>query len=72
MGYKLPVSVCDALNGTRVQNLAHLAQLVDACTERFLNFDLRGGRTITLDRQEAVLHNPRILQTHAIPSDRSL
>jgi len=29
-----------ALNGTKVQNMQHLVQLVDCCEQQYLHFDL--------------------------------
>ncbi len=46
------------------------ADMVDTCSNQYLNFGLEGGRLITLDRLEAVLHGPKIMQVNAIASDR--
>ncbi len=54
----------------QVRNLRHLAAMVDANTEQYLNFGLEGGRLITLDRHEALRFGPQILQTNAISGDR--
>lgn len=45
----LPV---ETFNSAPVQNLAHLAHLVDSSDDPYLNFGLDGGRFITLDRQQ--------------------
>jgi hypothetical protein len=51
-GYKLAMLPVDTFNTTPVQNLAHLAHLVDSSDDPYLNFGLDGGRFITLDRQQ--------------------
>ncbi|MEW5310963.1 MAG: hypothetical protein WDW38_002714 [Sanguina aurantia] len=70
-GYKYSVTPALTFNGTPLRNLRHLADLVDGCTEQFLNFGLDGGRLITLERAEAAVHGPQILLTNAIAVDRS-
>lgn len=70
-GYRYAVVPCESFNGQAVQNLRHLADMIDACEEQYLNFGLEGGRLISLDRQEATQHGPQILRVHAISSDRS-
>lgn len=69
-GYKYSVTPALTFNGTTLRNLRHLADLVDGCTEQFLNFGLDGGRLITLERAEAAVHGPQILLTNAIAVDR--
>jgi hypothetical protein len=51
-GYKLAMLPVETFNSTPVQNLAHLAHLVDTSDDPYLNFGLDGGRFITLDRQQ--------------------
>jgi hypothetical protein len=51
-GYKLGMLPLETFNATPVQNLAHLAHLVDSSDDPYLNFGLDGGRFITLDRQQ--------------------
>lgn len=51
-GYKLGMLPMETFNNTPVQNLAHLAHLVDSSDDPYLNFGLDGGRFITLDRQQ--------------------
>lgn len=51
-GYKLGMLPLETFNSTPVQNLAHLAHLVDSSDDPYLNFGLDGGRFITLDRQQ--------------------
>lgn len=54
-GYKLAMLPVETFNTTPVQNLAHLAHLVDSSDDPYLNFGLDGGRFITLDRQQVCL-----------------
>ena len=49
-GYKYSVVPCETFNGTKFANLRQLTELVDSCSQRYLNFGLEGGRLITLDR----------------------
>jgi hypothetical protein len=51
-GYKYSVLPVETFNGATVHNMAHLAAMVDACEQPYLNFGLEGGRFITLDRQQ--------------------
>jgi hypothetical protein len=51
-GYKLGMLPLETFNSTPVQNLAHLAHLVDNSDDPYLNFGLDGGRFITLDKQQ--------------------
>lgn len=69
-GYKYSVTPALTFNGTELRNLRHLTDLVDSCTDQFLNFGLDGGRLITLERAEAAIHGPQILLTNAISMDR--
>lgn len=70
-GYRYAVVPCETFNGQAIRNLRHLADMVDACGDQYLNFGLEGGRLISLDREEATQHGPQILRVHAISSDRS-
>ena len=58
-------------NGELVANLAHLAEMVDSCTERYLTFDLQHSTTVVLDTRKAKAATPQILEAHGIPSERS-
>eukprot|EP00386_Alphamonas_edax_P006293 GDKI01020425.1.p1 GENE.GDKI01020425.1~~GDKI01020425.1.p1 ORF type:complete len:548 (+),score=159.47 GDKI01020425.1:159-1802(+) len=70
-GYKYGCVPCEAFNRVTIRNLRHLAWLVDNCTDDYLNFHLEGGKLITLERKECLLHSPGILTTNALPADRS-
>mmetsp|Transcript_1851 Transcript_1851/g.5421 ORF Transcript_1851/g.5421 Transcript_1851/m.5421 type:complete len:526 (+) Transcript_1851:247-1824(+) len=59
------------LNGVKLRNLAHLAELVDSSQDKFLNFEMEGGKFVVLDRVKAMEDGPTILQQHAIAFDRS-
>lgn len=58
-------------NGTRVNNLAHLAAMVEAATSPFLRFDLEYDQVMVLETAAAKAATPSILKTHRIPSARS-
>jgi hypothetical protein len=61
----------EAFNGAPVNNLADLAAAVDANAEPFLNFQLEGGRWVTLDAGQVSAQGEEILRTNSIPRDRS-
>lgn len=58
-------------NGKPVRNLAHMAALVDECTDRWLLWETDDGSTLVLDRAAAKRDSPAILKQHAIAYDRS-
>jgi len=60
-------------NGERVINLAHLMEMVLACKDRFLRFELSDKNTskVVLDREAALESNERILTTYNVPSTAS-
>ncbi|GAQ86753.1 HrtA/DegP protease [Klebsormidium nitens] len=58
-------------NGTRVNNLKHLAAMVEAATAPFLRFDLEYDQVMVLETAAAKAATPSILKTHRIPSARS-
>lgn len=41
------------------------------CRDKYMRFGLEGGKSIILDRAQAVREGPRILEQHAITYDRS-
>ncbi|KAI0564464.1 serine-type endopeptidase isoform 1 [Gracilaria domingensis] len=58
-------------NGQKLRNLAHLAKLVNECTDDFLRFDL-DDEIVVVGRQEAIDASAEILETHCIPSACSI
>jgi hypothetical protein len=54
-----------------VENLKHLCNLVETCTEENLRFDLDDERVIILKYQNAKLATSRVLKRHRIPSAMS-
>lgn len=64
--------VIDSVDGTSVQNLRHMIELVEAGEENeFVEFRNRGGQMIVLDRQRVAAEQAQILATYRIPQDRS-
>ncbi|XP_059665551.1 protease Do-like 10, mitochondrial [Cornus florida] len=59
------------VNGVEVENLKHLCQLVDNCSEESLRFDLDEERVIVLNYGSAKIATSRILTRHRIPSAKS-
>lgn len=70
-GYKFQTVRCEKFNDLELRNLAHLAELVDACKEEYMRFQIDGGKCVILDRVAAVEHGPEILEQHNIATDRS-
>ncbi|XP_028776753.1 protease Do-like 10, mitochondrial isoform X2 [Neltuma alba] len=59
------------VNGTEVENLKHLCQLVENCREESVRFDLDDDRVIALNYGLAKTASSRILKRHRIPSSMS-
>lgn len=59
------------VNGTEIDNLEHLCQLVENCTKDSLHFDLDDNRVIVLNYETAKIATSRILTRHRIPSSMS-
>ncbi|KAF7809555.1 protease Do-like 10, mitochondrial [Senna tora] len=59
------------VNGTEVDNLKHLCQLVENCSKETVRFDLDDDRVIALNHEMAKIATSRILQRHRIPSSMS-
>ena len=55
-------TACFLSHGTLTCGPGACADMVDSCSERFLNFGLEGGRLLTLDRQQAEEHRAATLQ----------
>ncbi|CAM6075090.1 unnamed protein product [Sphagnum tenellum] len=58
-------------NGVKIRNLRHLAQLVDSCTDAFMQFELDYSSLVVLETKAAKAVTPHILEDNCIPSDRS-
>lgn len=61
----------EAYNGLKVQNLEHLAAMVDACEEQFEKFAFASKHVIVLERLAASQALPEILAQNMIPAARS-
>lgn len=59
------------VNGVEVDNLKHLCQLVEGCTEKSIRFDLDDERVVVLNFQSGKDATSRILTRHRIPSAMS-
>lgn len=72
LGYE---EVCNtqvkSVNGVTVKNLKHLVELVTACQDKYLRFDLEYSTMIVLETETARKSNDDILSTHGIGADRS-
>ncbi|KAK7243372.1 hypothetical protein RIF29_38166 [Crotalaria pallida] len=60
------------VNGTEIENLDHLCQLVENCSTDSLRFDLDDDRVIALNYEMAKIATSRILKRHRIPSSKSV
>ncbi|XP_045812593.1 protease Do-like 10, mitochondrial [Trifolium pratense] len=59
------------VNGTEIDNLEHLCELVENCSTDSLHFDLDDNRVIVLNYETAKIATCRILKRHRIPSAMS-
>ncbi|QCD95185.1 Peptidase S1 [Vigna unguiculata] len=60
------------VNGTEIDNLKHLRQLVQSCNAEFLRIDLDDDRVIVLNYEMAKAATSSILKRHRIPSSVSI
>ncbi|MEM9194649.1 MAG: serine protease, partial [Myxococcota bacterium] len=60
-----------AVNGVRVQSLAHLVEVVDGAEGDFVTFRASDGPVIVLDRAQVASRIDGILDRFGVPSDRS-
>lgn len=58
-------------NGTRIINLAHLAQVVTSCTSDYITFEADYNEVIVINRQQAAAGTHTVLQDHSIPNAMS-
>ena len=59
------------VNGVEIENLKHLAEMVENCRRERLRFDLDDERVIVLNYESAKIATCRILKRHRIPSSIS-
>ena len=57
-----------SFNGTKIDSLFMLAQLLEECKEKYMRFDLENNLTVILNSAEARESTAEILETHLIPS----
>eukprot|EP00736_Rhodelphis_marinus_P011293 Rmarinus@m.22490 len=68
VGYENVVHcIVSTLNGIKVKNLRHLANLVDNSDEDFLRFEMTNGAIVVLHRETAFRGTAEILSRHRIP-----
>ncbi|KAK9293355.1 hypothetical protein L1049_021347 [Liquidambar formosana] len=71
-GYeRLAESQVKKVNGVEIENLKHLCQLVENCSEESLRIDLDEERVVVMDYHSAKVATSRILERHRIPSTMS-
>ena len=65
----------DTVNGVKVLNLRHLAELVDGCTDEFIRFGMddndEWNDDLVVDAAQMREATPRVMERYAIPADRS-
>ena len=65
----------DTVNGVKVLNLRHLAELVDGCTDEFIRFGMddndEWNDDLVVDAAQMREATPRVMERYAIPTDRS-
>lgn len=60
-----------AVNQTPIRNLRELVMRVEQSDGAFVTFETHQGQLLVIDRQQAAATHFRLLQTYAIPRDRS-
>ena len=58
-------------NGTKINNLAQLSGLIDACQKPYIRFDLVDDKVLILNAQAAREAGPEVLEQHNIPFSKS-
>ena len=58
-------------NGVKVRNLRHLVQLVEACEDEYMRFELDYNTILVLTTADSRAGTPAILETHSIPQRAS-
>ncbi|KAK7839228.1 protease do-like 10 [Quercus suber] len=59
------------VNGVEIENLKHLCQIVETCSNESVRFDLDDERVIVLNYHLAKIASSKILRRHRIPSAKS-
>lgn len=75
MGYEdefSTVCILKTINGQAVNNLRHLAKMIDTSAETNIRFEFDGDAVIIINGSEAQLEEAQILSTHCVPQSRSL
>lgn len=60
-----------SFNGTKIQNMRHLTELVDSCNSQYMHFELDDNITVVLSTDSARASTPEILRDYCISQDRS-
>eukprot|EP00747_Dinoflagellata_sp_TGD_P002387 gnl/TRDRNA2_/TRDRNA2_104083_c0_seq1.p1 gnl/TRDRNA2_/TRDRNA2_104083_c0~~gnl/TRDRNA2_/TRDRNA2_104083_c0_seq1.p1 ORF type:complete len:400 (-),score=63.88 gnl/TRDRNA2_/TRDRNA2_104083_c0_seq1:94-1266(-) len=63
--------VLKRFNGKEPKSLQNLVEMVDACKDENLIFELEHEKTILLPREKAAKEQPKILEDNMVPHDRS-
>eukprot|EP00931_Biecheleriopsis_adriatica_P006254 TRINITY_DN107683_c0_g1_i1.p1 TRINITY_DN107683_c0_g1~~TRINITY_DN107683_c0_g1_i1.p1 ORF type:complete len:539 (-),score=111.66 TRINITY_DN107683_c0_g1_i1:142-1758(-) len=72
IGYEeMEAEILETFNGMKVENLKHLAELLDTTREKYLKFAFRSKDTIVLESAVAKKALPAILSQNMIPAARS-
>ena len=68
-------SLVRSVNGVKVRNLRHLAEMIDQCNEGFVRFGVDRGDEwdvkIIVDAKEMRETTARVMKRNMIPADRS-
>jgi len=56
------------MNGEKIKNLAHLKELVDKCTDKYMRFSLEYNEVLILESAAAKASTAEILSNNSIPS----
>lgn len=68
VGYEdLENMLLTSVNGTKVKNLKHVMQLIDATDSTYLHFDLANNLKLTLRAADARKATAEVLEQHSIP-----
>jgi hypothetical protein len=60
--------IVESFNGVRITSVAHLFQLHQACSDKYLRIKLVNKTFIVLDREKAIQSETEILHQHNIPA----
>lgn len=72
VGYEdLENMLLQTVNGTKVRNLRHVMELIDACTEGNLSFGLQNNLMLIVKAKDAKKATEEVLEQHTIPAAMS-